>query len=194
MTTKKKKTTKKQETNTIKPKEPIKAVLSGERVTTENSDQSRELYNQSRYGILLNNGRVQLSLIESAYLLEKGVLETVSASNRKIDFEKFIKKAIKLEPNFWTRYCVFKDIRNRGYIIKTALKFGADFRVYDRGVKPGEDHAKWIVYPVQEASALTWYEFSAKNRVAHSTKKKLLMAVLDAENDVTYWEIKWTRP
>ena len=194
MPTKKKKPTKKQKTNTIKLKESIKAVLSSEIVTTENSDQSRELYNQSRYGTILNSGKVQLSLIESAYLLEKGALEVVSTSNRKIDFEKFIKKAIKLEPNFWTRYCVFKDIRNRGYIIKTALKFGADFRVYERGVKPGEDHAKWIVYPVQEASALTWYEFSAKNRVAHSTKKKLLIAVLDAENDVTYWEIKWTRP
>lgn len=194
MQTKKKKPTKKQETNTIKLKESIKAVLSQEIVTTENSDQSRELYNQSRYGTILNSGKVQLSLIESAYLIEKGALEIVSISNRKIDFEKFIKKAIKLEPNFWTRYCVFKDMRNRGYIIKTALKFGADFRVYERGVKPGEDHAKWIVYPVQEASALTWYEFSAKNRVAHSTKKKLLMAVLDAENDVTYWEIKWTRP
>ena len=193
MPAKKKKSTKKEQ-KTIKPKTQIKAVLSKDIVTTENSDQSRELYNQSRYGVIINNGKVQLSLIEVAYLLEKGVIGLVSTSNRKIDFEKFIKKAIKLEPNFWTRYCVFKDIRNRGYIIKTALKFGADFRVYDRGIKPGEDHAKWIVYPVQEASALTWYEFSAKNRVAHSTKKRLLIAVLDAENDVTYWEIKWTRP
>ncbi len=39
-------------------------------------------------------------------------------------------------------------MRNRGYIIKTALKFGADFRVYDRGVKPGEDHARWIIHRV----------------------------------------------
>ena len=175
-------------------KTPIKAVLSKNLVLTENSDQARELYNQSRYGTILENCKVQLSLIEASYLVEKGNLELVSENNRKIDFDKFIKKAKKVEPNFWTRYCVFKDIRNRGYIIKTALKFGADFRVYERGIKPGEDHAKWIVYPVEEASTLTWYEFSAKNRVAHSTKKRLLIAVLDAENDVTYWEIKWTRP
>ena len=175
-------------------KNTIKAILSDGIVTTENSDQAREIYTQSRYGIILENGKVQLSLIESAYLSEKGTIELLSEAKRKITFEKFIKKATKLEPNFWTRYSVFKDIRNRGYIIKTALKFGADFRVYERGVKPGEDHAKWIVYPVKEASILTWYEFSAKNRVAHSTKKKLLVGVLDAENDVTYWEIKWTRP
>ena len=85
-------------------------------------------------------------------------------------------------------------MRNRGYIVKTALKFGADFRVYDRGVKPGEDHARWILYPVHEGSALTWYEFAAKNRVAHSTKKRLLIGVADDEGDVSYWEARWLRP
>jgi tRNA-intron endonuclease len=85
-------------------------------------------------------------------------------------------------------------LRKIGYVVKTALKFGADFRVYDKGVKPGEDHAKWIVYPVKESDFITWYEFSAKNRVAHSTKKKLLIGVVDGESDVTYYEIAWRKP
>ncbi len=175
-------------------KKVVKAVFAEERVITENSDDARELYNQSRYGIILDDGKVQLSLLEALYLLEKGRLEILDGKSKAVSFEKFLKKAKKLEPNFWVRYCVFKDIRNRGYIIKTALKFGADFRVYERGIKPGEDHAKWIVYPVHEASTLTWYEFSAKNRVAHSTRKRLLMAIVDDEGDCTYYEIAWKRP
>jgi len=175
-------------------KKPVKASFAQERVLTENSDEARELYNQSRYGVILENGKVQLSLLEALYLSEKERLKVLDGRNKQISFEKFLKKAKKLEPNFWIRYCVFKDMRNRGYIIKTALKFGADFRVYDRGVKPGEDHAKWIVYPVHEASTLTWYEFSAKNRVAHSTRKRLLVGCVDEESDVTYWEIAWKRP
>ncbi len=107
---------------------------------------------------------------------------------------KNVKKAKKLEPNFWIRYCVFREMRGRGYIVKTALKFGADFRVYDRGVKPGEDHAKWILYPVHESSVMTWYDFSAKNRVAHSTRKNLLIAIVDDENSCTFYEIAWKRP
>jgi len=174
--------------------EPIKAEFAEEKVLTEVSDASRELYNQSRYGTLLDNGKVQLSLIEAFYLMEKGTIEIYRSKKKKLDPESFLKKAKKLVPNFWIRYTVFKDIRNRGYIIKTALKFGADFRVYDRGVKPGEDHAKWIVYPVYEGSTLTWYEFAAKNRVAHSTKKRLLLGVVDDENDVSYWECRWLRP
>ena len=105
---------------------------------------------------------------------------------KRIDFDTLVKKARKQEPNFWIRYVVYRDMRNRGYIVKTALKFGADFRVYDRGVKPGEDHAKWIVYPVHEGSQFSWFELSAKNRVAHSTRKRLLLAVVDVEDDVTY--------
>lgn len=175
-------------------KKVVTGILAGERVITESSDEAREFYNQSRFGTLAENGKVELSLLEALYLMERDRLSVKSEAGRKVSFESYVKKARKVEPNFWIRYCVFKDMRNRGYIIKTALKFGADFRVYDRGVKPGEDHARWIVYPVHEGSTLTWHEFSAKNRVAHSTKKRLLMGIVDGENDVTYYEIKWMRP
>ena len=182
------------EEKTKEPKEPVKATFANERVLTESSDNAREFYIQSRYGELLDDGRVQLSLIESLYLIEKKRLLLYDSRNKLIDSELFLRKAKKFEPNFWVRYCVYRDIRNRGYIIKTALKFGADFRIYDRGVKPGEDHAKWVVFPVHEGSTLTWYEFAAKNRVAHSTKKRLLIGIVDSELDVTYYEIKWVRP
>ncbi len=175
-------------------KDKVDAIYNNQLVLTELSNEAKELYDQSRYGFLTEDGRIQLSLLEALYLLEKEKIIILDGKQKEIPKEQFIKKATKKEPNFWIRYCVFKDIRNRGYIIKTALKFGADFRVYDRGVKPGEDHAKWIVFPVHEAETLTWYEFAAKNRVAHSTKKRLLIAVVDGEGDVSYWEVKWTKP
>lgn len=187
-------TKKKEESEQKETKEPVKAYFSKERVLTESSDQARELYNQSRYGGLLDDGRVQLSLIEALYLLEKKKLVVYDMKNKEVSFEVLLKKSQKMEHSIWVRYCVYKDIRNRGYIIKTALKFGADFRIYDRGVKPGEDHARWVVFPVHESSSLTWYEFSAKNRVAHSTKKRLLIGCVDDEGDCTYWEVRWLRP
>jgi tRNA-intron endonuclease, archaea type len=182
------------EKKSVKKRVLIRAMMAGERVITEASDEARELYNQSRFGSISESGKIELSLLEGFYLMEKGKLDVKSEAGRKIAYESFLRKARKIEPNFWIRYCVFKDMRNRGYIIKTALKFGADFRVYDRGIKPGEDHARWIVFPVHEASMFSWHEFSSKNRVAHSTKKRLLIGVVDEEGDVTYYEIKWTRP
>jgi len=190
-TLKKKKSAKAQ---TTEPKVKVNIIYSRDQLITENSDAAREIFNQSRFGSFLDNGQVQLSLLESLYLLDKKRAVVLDGKKKKLSFDEFLRKARRREPNCWVRYQVFKDIRDRGYIVKTALKFGADFRVYDRGVKPGEDHARWVVYPVHETSGLTWYEFSAKNRVAHSTKKRLLVGAVDDEGDVTYWEIRWMRP
>ena len=172
----------------------VECTFTRERVIMENCDEARELNNSGAYGTILEDGRVQLSLTEGLYLLEKKKISILDGRKKEISFENYVRRASKVEPNFWIRYAVYKDMRNRGYIIKTALKFGADFRVYDRGVRPGQDHARWIIYPVHEGEKYTWFDFAAKNRVAHSTKKRLMMGVVDDENDVTYWEIKWVRP
>lgn len=176
------------------PTEKVKSELIDDNVITENSDEARNLLKQGVYGSELEDGRIQLSLIEAMYLIEKKKILVLDGRGKEINKDSFLKKARKLEKNFKVRFAVYKDIRDRGYVIKTALKFGADFRVYDRGIKPGEDHAKWIVYPVTETDTLTWYDFAAKNRVAHSTKKRLLIGIVDEENDVTYYEIRWVRP
>jgi len=171
----------------------IETFLLKNEVITECSQNARDLYETSRYGALLEDGRVQLTLLEAYYLLEKKKI-TVFMRKKNLLKDELLKKCITREKEFWVRYAVFKDFRDRGYIIKTALKFGADFRVYEKGIKPGEDHARWIVYPVKETRGMTWYDFAAKNRVAHSTKKRLLMGIVDEENSVTYYEIKWMKP
>jgi len=175
-------------------KEIVRALIEDEFVITESSDMAKELFEKSRFGTLLPDNRVQLSLLEACYLVEKQRIEVFSSSKKSVSLEQLMKKAKRRNKEFWIKFVVFRDIRNRGYIVKTALKFGADFRVYDRGVKPGEDHAKWVVFPVHETDALTWQEFAAKNRVAHSTKKKLLIGVVDDEGDVSYWECRWVKP
>jgi len=170
----------------------FKIIFSREFVYSDEKD-ANDLYSQSRFGEK-KEGRIQYSLVEGMYLMEKKKAKVVDGNGKKITKDGYVNKARRIQKNFWVRYCVFKDLRNRGYIVKTALKFGADYRVYDRGVKPGEDHAKWIVFPVHESEVFTWYDFSAKNRVAHSTRKNLLLAIVDEENDVTYYEIAWLKP
>ncbi len=180
--------------NEPKRKDVVLAVLGHDQVLTENSDGARDFYSQSRLGEPDGSGRIQLSLYEALYLAEKEKLKIVTPRNKEVPIQTFIRKAKQAQKSFWTKYLVFRDMRNRGYIVKTALKFGADFRVYERGVKPGEDHAKWILYPIHESQSLTWHDFSAKNRVAHSTKKHLLLGIVDEEGDVTYYQVSWERP
>ncbi len=172
----------------------IDAQLLKEVVIADEINETRELYDKGRYGEKQENKTFLYSLHEALYLLEREKFVIKDIKNKGVSFKEFLKRAINIESNFWAQYCVYKDLRKRGYIVKTALKFGADFRVYDRGVKPGEDHAKWIVYPVSESEKFTWFDFSAKNRVAHSTKKSLLLGVVDVESEVTYYCVNWLRP
>jgi tRNA-intron endonuclease len=170
------------------------AIFTEERVLLEINDETKEIVENSAFGTKISGKKYQLSLLEALFLSEKKKLIIHDSEGKPISFDLFVQKAKNSEPNFWIRYSVFRDLRSRGYIVKTALKFGADFRVYDRGVKPGDDHARWVVYAVHEGQTLTWHEFAAKNRVAHSTKKRLLIGILDDEDDVTYYEIRWIRP
>ncbi|MEM2956238.1 MAG: tRNA-intron lyase [Candidatus Pacearchaeota archaeon] len=169
----------------------FRAYLIGNKIVS-NATEAFSLNSQSYIGDKIEN-KIHYSFVEILYLLKKGKV-LLFKDKKKISSDAFMKIAEKKEHNFFARYIVYSDLKNRGYIVKTALKFGADFRVYEKGKKPGEEHAKWVVFAVYETDKLTWYEFAAKNRVAHSTKKNLLIAIVDAEGDITYYECRWLKP
>ena len=141
----------------------------------------------------LTEEKVSYSLLEALYLIDKEIIE-ISSKNKKISKKDLFDKFQRHDKKLQVKYPVFKDLRDKGYIVKTALKFGAEFRVYDKGTKPGKTHAKWIVFTEHESKKLSWHEFSSKNRVAHSTRKHLLLAIVDEENKITYYEVSWTKP
>ena len=169
----------------------IKAILSAGKITS-NTKLAFSLFAESRFGEKVGE-KITYSLVEALFLVEENKMEIYS-KEKKLDNKKILHEFEKLDKNFYVKYAVFKDMRKKGYIVKSALKFGAEFRVYQKGASLGEDHALWILYPVSENSQLTWHDFSAKNRVAHSTNKKLLIAVVDEEEDVSYYEVKWLKP
>ena len=171
--------------------EKIQAHIIGE-IISSNDSEAHSLYKKSSFGEPVS-GKIQYSLSEALFLVEKNKIEIFSRNNR-ITEKDLINKFKRIDKKIQIKYPVFKDLREKGYIVKTALKFGADFRVYDKGQKPGNKHAKWIVFADHESKRLTWPEFSAKNRVAHSTKKNLLLAIVDDESDITYYEVSWVRP
>jgi len=168
----------------------IQAHLIGKTVTT-NSSEAHGLQKRSSFGEKTGE-KIQYTLTEAFFLVEKNKLEIISGK-KVLTKDQVHKKFQTIDKRFNTKYPVFKNLRQKGYIIKTALKFGADFRVYEKGKRPGKTHAKWIVFADNESSKLTWQEFSAKNRVAHSTKKKLLLAIVDEESDITYYEVSWIK-
>lgn len=169
----------------------IQAQFTGEKITS-NSQEAFSLYEKSRLGEK-KQSKIEYSAVEALFLLQKNKMKIFSGK-KELSESELIRKLRRKDKKIETKLTVFKDLRKRGYILKTALKFGAEFRVYEKGIKPGKDHAKWILFTARESDSINWHEFAGKSRIAHSTKKKLLIGIVDEEDSVTYYEIAWTKP
>lgn len=152
--------------------------------------QAAKLNKKSFYG-RLQNDKLELSLIEALYLLYKGKI-SIFDQEKELSLED-MSKTIQRE-NLYSKYLVYKDLRNRGYIVKTGFKYGSEFRVYERGKTPGEGHSDYLVNVISENYELNVLDFSSYVRVAHGVNKKLLLAVVDEEGDITYYNVEWIRP
>lgn len=169
----------------------IQAKFSGTRVYST-SEEAFSLYDKSCFGEK-KAGKVEYALVEALFLVSENKM-AVFLGKKRLDEEQLIKKIKKIDKKIEIKSAVFADLRKKGYIIKTALKFGAEFRVYEKGSKPGESHARWILFTAKEHDSINWHEFAAKNRIAHSTNKNLLIGIVDEESDVSYYDISWARP
>jgi len=149
-----------------------------------------KLHEKSHYGNMSEEG-LQISLIEALYLAEKEKIN-ILRNGKKVKLEEMFQ--IIRKDDLFPKYLVFKDLRNRGYIVKTGFKYGSEFRLYERGKSPGNGHSDYLVKVVSEDHEITVSDFSSYVRVAHGVNKKLLFAVVDEENDITYYDVEWTRP
>jgi tRNA-intron endonuclease len=167
----------------------MNAELSGDLVIVRDGNVAK-IHEKSHYGNRTEDG-LQLSVIEALYLMEKGKLDVIIDSE-EVSIEKMF-QIIRNQGSF-ANYVVFKDLRNRGYIVKTGFKYGSEFRLYERGKSPGDGHSNYLVKVANENSEFMMSDLSSYVRVAHGVNKKLLFAVVDDENDITYYNVEWTRP
>jgi tRNA-intron endonuclease, archaea type len=166
------------------------------------------LYDESGFGTPLpetNPTRLELELIEATYLLEKGrldvyVKEKDAKKKKGIKFDELVRIGIERVNQFYPQLSVYRDLRERGYVVKTGFKFGAHFRVYERGVKlkrgpkAPHEHTKFVVHCVPEESAFSLPEMSRAVRLAHNIRATFVWAVIDKEGSPTYYLIQRLTP
>jgi len=109
-------------------------ILNGTKVIVASEDVKSSL--KSRDFGEERDTRLELSLFEALFLVESKNFDVISfeksGKQKKLNFEDIL-KAASSEENFYSKYKVYKDLKMRGLVTKTGFKFGADFRVYERG-------------------------------------------------------------
>lgn len=172
----------------MRMEETAKGELCGDRVIVTDDVAANRIFHKGFFGKLLRDGKLQLAPVEALFLVEKGKLE-VYEQEKKISFDHLIARLSRKDKLLPLKYATYSDLRNRGYIVRTGLKFGAHFRVYEKGEKPPESHSRFLVKVVPEHARFSVSDISGDVRVAQSVRKKILYAIVDDEGDVTYYSL-----
>ncbi len=152
------------------------------RIIVPDETQANQIHERGATGKLLSEGRLQLAPVEALFLLDKGKLRIVDGeSEQELSFDELSSQLSEEDSELLLKYRTYNDLRSRGLVVKTGLKYGAHFRVYERGDVPGSGHSPYLVHAISENTELTPPELARAVRLASSVRKKMIFAVMDDE-------------
>ncbi|ELZ02235.1 tRNA splicing endonuclease [Natrialba chahannaoensis JCM 10990] len=175
-----------------------------------------DLYEDAFYGQPLEGREyerptLQCSLLEAAYLAERGVIdlgfETVVERGREVEGERFDR-----------RLRVYTELREREIVPKTGYKFGADFRTYANVESVSElSHSELLVRVHPDDHVFEPRDLALDVRLAHGVRKTMVFALVgesdgdremvtgltddtdnsdasDATTDIEWWSLERLTP
>ncbi len=132
-----------------------------------------------------------MSLIEALYLKELGILR-IYRNGEEVSFNELMELAKRMIPNIENIYPTYKELREQGFIVRSALKYGADFALYR--VRPGLEHAPYLVKVLTFNEVIDPGDLIGWGRISHSVRKNLLLAITQLDGSRRYIMLKWVKP
>lgn len=166
--------------------------LKDNKVIIHDEKEASQIYNRGYHGKPQSGGGLELSLIEALYLFESERI-IIKKKVRRQSFKQLIRHANKLTPDFEIKYIVYRDLRQRGYVVKPDIS-PLDFRVFPRGGVPSKDPSKFWVYAASERAIFNFEDMKKEIRRVLRARKKLLVGIVDEEGDLTYYQARLVKP
>lgn len=135
----------------------------------------------------IENAKLFLKQFETLYLLYTRRL-ILKKGNKQIDFDTFMNLCQKKDPEILTKFLIYRDLRNRGYVVKDGFGFGSDFRVYERG-HFGEKGAKYLIFGLNEGQQEKMGNLQKKIEEITQMGKEPIIAVIERRGEVIYYKI-----
>ncbi len=128
-----------------------------------------------------------LKPFESLYLLYTNKL-VLKKKNSDVDFDTLVKLYTSTDDQILTKFLIYRDLRNRGYIAKDGFGFGSDFRVYERGGF-GQKAAKYLIFGINEGQQEKMGDLQKKIEQISQMGKEPIIAVIERRGEVIYYKI-----
>ncbi len=139
----------------------------------------------------LKGKRLYLKDYEALFLLYAGKLK-VKRGKDAISLNDLVETALKRDPDAWTKFLIYRDLRSRGYVAKEGFGFGVDFRVYGRG-EFGAKPAKRVVFGLDQGREILVKDMMTSVDQIARMGKEPIVAVIESRGEVIYYNVSRAR-
>jgi len=173
---------------------PVKALFKDGRVLVPSREGANRIYGMGFGSMLESEEGLTLSPCDALYLLERGKIEVLDASDGStLSFSDLLSRFMEADERIWTRYLIYRDLRSRGYVVRGGVGLGIDFQVYGKG-EFGKAMPRYIVLGLCEGESRPLSELLKAVEESESMGRELKLAVLDRRGEVIYYTVKRMDP
>ncbi len=167
---------------------PISVVYSEEQFIIPAQNEGDSLY-QEGYGTRLHSNYLTIDSCEVLYLVEKSRVVVINeVTNQVISFQELLQEISKKDGQIWIKYIVYRDLRTRGFVVKTIFDKSIKFLLYERGVflkKP----PNYVIYVISEGIIETVESLIHVLKDTNFKEKELKLAVVDRRGEIVYYNL-----
>ena len=128
-----------------------------------------------------------LNSFETLYLLYIKKLQVLKTT-KNVSFDSLMQIYKKDEHDVLTKFLIYRDLRNRGYVARKGFGFGSVFLVYEKGQfeKKG---AKYLVFALNEGTQEKILHVQRNIEQITNMGKEPIIAVIERRGEVIYYKI-----
>lgn len=131
----------------------------------------------------LRGSQLLLTPYESFFLHEKQrIIVHDKRNNHELTLRDLVRKFSVGKPAIWIKYLVYRDLRDRGYLVRESNKM-FDFDIYGKGPM------RRLISIVYEGGEASLRKLSKLLAIAEKERKELILAVVDRRTDVVYYTL-----
>ena len=169
------------------------SVLADGTVSIAEPSEAGQVYAKGFFGTLSSGGGLTLDRYESVYLAEMGRVDLRGSTGRTVAWPTVFRRAVRADPGFAVRYLVYRDLRQRGYVVRASAPPVA-FTVLPRGGTLHKTPSRYWVEAISERVPFDLARLFDLAERAQSAKKLLLLGLVDEESDLTYYRVRRSTP
>ncbi|MEM3810963.1 MAG: hypothetical protein QXV38_01520 [Conexivisphaerales archaeon] len=162
----------------------IQATVNGKIMKGEIINSSPEEILEKGYGEKVGT-KIVLEPYEMLYLLGKKAI-TVKSANFQVNFTELLKQICAKRQGFY-KYLVYKDLRDRGYVVKEGIEPFYSFRLFEKGTF-STSPAKHRILIINEGDDIKVEKL--KNYITSSVMQERgsIVAVVDRRGEIIYYK------